>query len=122
MPNRICIHIDTNELLEFQSGPQIIDGVEVLGTLTENAIAAGYSADEVIESYTDDDLDAVLATYESADDIIEREAKEARTLAINQAKKTIEDKYKDKKKSDISDADAIEWAKLSMSNELGLEV
>lgn len=45
-----------------------------------------------------------------------------RKADLENAKNTIGAKYKDKKKSDITDADALEWMKVSMALKLGLEL
>lgn len=114
--NRICIQKSTNKLIEFQSGKA------PLGTLIQNAVAAGYKESEVEEKYTEDDLQTVQLKHETAEDKNKREEKEARFTAINDAKKAIINKYKNKKKSEISDADALEFAKLEMAQKLGLGI
>lgn len=75
MRNRICIHKPTQKLIEVQSGE-----VEKLGTLTANAIMAGYKKSEIEEKYTDDNLEVVLRKYETEDaknDRLSKETKEA---------------------------------------------
>jgi len=57
MMNRKCTHKKTGELIEFQSGHAR------LGTLTDNAIAAGYAPDDIIEQYTEDDITTVMSKH-----------------------------------------------------------
>ncbi len=117
--NRICIEKSTGKLIEFQSGKS----KRGLGTLTDNAVSSGkYKESEVEEKYTEDDYQTAKLKHETAEEKIKREAKEAVNLALNDAKKVISDKYKDKKKSDITDSDTLEWIKLKMSQEFGLDV
>ena len=113
---RICIEKSTGKLIEFQSGNA------PLGTLTENAVASGYKKSEVEEKYTEDNLQTALLKHETLEEKNKREEKENKLIVINSARKVITDKYKGKKKSDISDADALELQKLNLAQELGLEI
>lgn len=112
--NRICIEKSTGKLIEFQSGKAD------LGTLIQNAINAGYDENDIEEKYTDDDYQAALLKHETIEEKNKREEKEAKLIAVNDAKKIIADKYKGKKKEDIPDADVMEWMKSIMAQELGL--
>lgn len=57
--NRICIEKSTNKLIEFQSGNA------PLGTLTRNAITQGYKEENVVESYTELNMDQIVNYYKS---------------------------------------------------------
>ncbi len=112
--NRICIEKSTGRLIEFQSGKAD------LGTLIQNAINAGYKEKDVEEKYTDDDSQTAQLKHETTEEKSKREKKEAKLIAVGDAKKILADKYKGKKKEDITDADAQEWMKLIMARELEL--
>jgi hypothetical protein len=114
--NRICIEKATNKLIEFQSG------TAKLGTLVKNAVEAGYKKSKVEEKYTEDDYQTVQLKYETLEEKNKREGKEAKIIVIKDAQKALYDKYKGKKKSDITDADALEFVKLEMARELGLDL
>lgn len=112
--NRICIEKSTGKLIEFQSGKAD------LGTLIQNAINTGYKEKDVEEKYTEDDLQTAQLKHETTEEKNKREEKEAKLIAVNDAKKIIAGKYKGKKKEDIADTDVMEWIKLIMAQELGL--
>jgi hypothetical protein len=112
--NRVCIKIPENVFISFQSGEA------KPGTLIENAVLAGYKRSEVKEIVTTDNLLQSRLKYESTEDKTIREQKESASLEINAAKLILVDKYKDKKKSDITTTDANEWNKLRMAEDLGL--
>lgn len=110
--NRICIEKSTGKLIEFQSGKAD------LGTLIQNAINAGYDENDIEEKYTADDSQTAQLKHETTEEKNKREEKEAKLIAVNDAKEIIADKYK--KKEDITDSDALDWIKSIMAQELGL--
>lgn len=50
------------------------------------------------------------------------EAKTQKSVARENAKQALKDKHKDKKASELTDADVIEWNRQKMVEDLGLEI
>jgi hypothetical protein len=67
-----------------------------------------------------DDLEEIEITKEEYDTDLQAEFQSK--VDINIAKNAIINKYNGKKKTDITDVDALEWIKLKMVQELGLAV
>lgn len=69
--NRVCIHIPSNKLIEFQEGnPE-------LGTLRANAIIAGYLDADIDELYTDLTVSEAILAYELPADTTARLKRES---------------------------------------------
>ena len=96
--DRICLEKNTGKLIEFQSGDA------PLGTLTQNAVNAGYQANNVEEKYVTKEEWKVIETEQ-----IKKPAEDknkADELARKQKEKTIKTKLglSDKEFSDLKDA------------------
>jgi hypothetical protein len=90
----------------YRQSPDFKKGIGI-----KNALLLGYDKN---------DLEEIVLSQQEYDDDIKEEY--SNLLVINSAKKTISEKYKGKKKSDITDSDALEWIKLKMVQELGINV
>lgn len=112
---------EENPVLEIKI-VDILQKKEKLGTLTANAVIAGYKKKDIEEKYIEDDLQTVLLKYETAEEKQVREEKEKKRTNYKKAKKSIADKYEGKSLLDITPDDLDLWRRLNMGEELGLEL